>query len=161
PKSGMLELVATVPGVSVQLDGVTVGVTPLHLSLPPGRHEVQLYKPGYLPAHRWVSLSAGAVTQEQVSMQPIPGAEEASLGALPSPPLNAEPSAGIGRPYRLPWPTYLVGGLGVAAAAVGVGFGASAANIDRNLRASYDPTTQVYGGTRADALRARSQAITA
>jgi hypothetical protein len=158
PRSGSLELSANVDGAQLEVDGAPAGVTPIRLSLSPGRHEISLEKSGYLAARRWVSVEAGKVTHEEVRLLRMPGVEDSN--ALPAAP-NSVTRASTTSRSPVPLGTYIAGGVAVAALGVGLGLGISSAQIERRLHASYDPATQVYGGTRADALTARGQALAA
>jgi hypothetical protein len=163
PRTGILELRATSEGASVQVDGASQGTTPLRLSLSPGRHELELQKPGFLPARRWVTVTSGGVTRTEVPLLRIPGTEEgqapfsASL-ALP-PPAMPTVEGHVG--FRLSTGTYVAAGIGVAAAATGIGLGVASNNIEQRLQSGYDPVTQIYTGTRAQALAARKEALAA
>jgi hypothetical protein len=51
------------PGARVLLDGARVGETPLRLTTPLGRHEIQVARSGYLPRTEHVDLTERAASQ--------------------------------------------------------------------------------------------------
>lgn len=170
PRAGLVELNASVEGAEVEVDGTFAGSTPLRLSLPPGRHEVSLEKPGYLAAHRWLTVAAGETTREEVTLSPIPNARPGQL-ALPNPtreppaplvpPSASELLADTRRPYRVPVGAWVSGGVAIAAAGAGLGFGLSSASLQRAMAAGRDPNSGVYAASRVTAQTARGHAIAA
>ncbi len=47
------------PGAIVRMDGRVLGTTPLDVAVPPGKHEIEVGKEGYLPSRRAVELTQG------------------------------------------------------------------------------------------------------
>ena len=69
---GDLDLISIPVGASIVIDGQEVGTTPLvhPLRLPIGSTVVQVRAPGYFPATRTVSVTAGQLTRETVTLSP-------------------------------------------------------------------------------------------
>ncbi len=66
---------ANVDGATVKISGLVYGATPLEpRPIPAGPHQVELTKPGYLPAKRSVTALAGIVTDVEVELAPGPEA---------------------------------------------------------------------------------------
>ncbi len=104
---GRLEVSSDAPGITVLLDGVTVGVTPLALEVPVGDHKVQLARDGRTGEEKAITILADRPTEVELAppAAPVPVATVATTGRE------------AGRPSRLV-PGLLIG-LGVA----GIGAG--------------------------------------
>ena len=158
---GTLKLTTTVRGAKVTLDGEPGGVTPLTLQLKPGKHELKLEKKNYLSVTRLVDVDPNHVTDEQVRLILEPGAApepEAPVSPIGST-QGATPQRGGG--LSLPPLAWAAGGLALAAAGAGTYFGLTASAKDAALRAGYDPATDIYAGTRSEAIAARQSATLA
>jgi formylglycine-generating enzyme required for sulfatase activity len=72
PADAVVFLASNPPGASATVDGVYKGLTPLELALSPGEPAtVRLFKQGYAPASRSVSVKSGDREQLTVALQPI------------------------------------------------------------------------------------------
>ncbi len=75
PESGTLSVSTDVPGALVQLDGETVGFSPVQLNVPVGKHQIRVVLSGYrtvdqevtIEAKRESRLAVDVVGSEQVS----------------------------------------------------------------------------------------------
>jgi len=157
---GTLRLTSNVKSANVTVDGAFAGKTPLDVSLKPGKHEVRLDKKAYLPVTRLVTVAPEAVTEDEVRLLLIPGEHPEdeplpSLTAAPAPPPQGR--GGLNVPVA-GWVA-----LGTSAALVGVGaiFGNQASQTEKQLKAGYDSTAQLYAGTRAQALSGQRDALIA
>ncbi len=67
---GKLVIIANVTGAAVLIDGKRVGNTPLDgpLKLPPGDHQLALFKEGYETSTRKVSIASGKSVQLKIEM---------------------------------------------------------------------------------------------
>jgi hypothetical protein len=157
---GTLALVTPVAKALVYLNGDLVGATPFKFTLKPGKYELKVEKKNYLPVTRLVTVEAGRTTEEEVRLLLMPGrqAEEETVPALAGQGGTPEPEA---RPIALSPATWIFGGLTLAAAGVGIGFGAASRSADRTLQEGYDAAANTYAGSRAQALAARQQALIA
>lgn len=156
---GTLVISATVKGCTVSINDRAAGETPLTVSLKPGRYEVKVEKKAYLPVTRLVDVEANQTRTEEVRMLVIPGQvpEEERLPEL-SRKAEKPASAGGFSPRPL---TFVAGGLALAAVGFGIGFGVSSQSLERGLLQGYDPATDVYQGTRQQALDAQAHATAA
>ena len=72
--TGTLNVLTSVPGASVQIDGLDVGVTPVEpVEVSPGDHDVLVKKPGFLDFSEKVKVFAGKSTDEAVDLLPVKG----------------------------------------------------------------------------------------
>ena len=70
--AGRLMIQSVPPGARVVLDGVRVGETPLRLTTPLGRHEIQIARSGYVPRTEHVELTE-RVTSRTVNARLVRG----------------------------------------------------------------------------------------
>jgi len=126
PRLGRLRVVvpsaAAAPGLVVKLDDVVLELKDGKAALPldAGAHELTLSAPGYQVERRKVTVTDGEETSvEDLRLSPIPEAAPVVV----APPPVAPPRAGDtgGNASRPVWP-WVVGGVGVAAFGVGIGF---------------------------------------
>lgn len=157
---GTLVLKTTAAKATVSVNGELKGQTPLTLQLKPGRYEVKVEKKAYLPVTRLVDVEANQTRTEELRLLRVPG-EVPDEEIVPA--LQAAPSAEGAPPpgFQPRWPTFVAGGLAVAAAGVGLGFGLSAQTKERALLAGYDAATETWAGTRAQAIEAQTHATVA
>lgn len=156
---GTLTISATVKGCAVTINDQPAGQTPLTVSLKPGRYAVKVEKKAYLPVTRLVDVEANQTRTEEVRMLVIPGQvpEEERLPELARKVEKSDAPTGFSpRPL-----TFVAGGLALAAVGFGIGFGVSSQSLERGLLQGYDPATDVYQGTRQQALDARDHATAA
>lgn len=72
PADGLVLLRSTPTNASVTLDGVYQGVTPIEVTVPPGRnHQVVFFVNGYQEAMRQVSTTPGEESAVNVTLDPI------------------------------------------------------------------------------------------
>ncbi len=153
---GTLQVTSNASRVAVTVDGEPKGYTPLTLELKPGKHEVHLEKKAYMPVDRLMTVEAKKVTNELVRLILIPG--QVPEDEAPPPPLSEVARTAPGEGISLPTGAWVAGGAAIAAGAAGAFFGLSSSNLESKLRTGFDPATNVYQGTRRDALIARQQA---
>jgi hypothetical protein len=91
---------------TVRVDGAQVGKTPLDAAIfvEPGKREILLTKPGFEDAREVVDATAGETKAIRIDMKP-------ATGATTSP----------GSETRPVWPAVLMGGIGAAGLALGIG----------------------------------------
>jgi hypothetical protein len=80
PSPGSLEIRSEPSGARVFVDGSPQGVTPMRLTLAPGRYDVRLSREGFADARRTASVSAGATAR--VSARLTADARPAGEGTL-------------------------------------------------------------------------------
>jgi formylglycine-generating enzyme required for sulfatase activity len=74
PRPGLLALGSDPPGARTSVDGSDRGVTPLELSLPPGRpYTLRVVLAGYADAELALTLRAGERRQETLRLEPLLG----------------------------------------------------------------------------------------
>jgi hypothetical protein len=76
------------------------------LRLPPGEHELTLYRAGYKSAHQMVYLTPDATFNVRVTMEPLAAGEPAEPRPVPA----ASPAAGSAAPEAPPFPPAGPGG---------------------------------------------------
>ncbi len=113
-----LEIRTNVPDAEVSVDGTVMGRTPLvaDLALAPGKHTVELSRPGYRTARQSVDLGDGAKGEVELGLQPDPAraAMESGMVALAiSEPqavvfVNGQPLGAYAGPLQLPRGKHLV-----------------------------------------------------
>jgi hypothetical protein len=156
---GTLKLAANVPNATAFVDGNAAGNTPVTVELKPGKHELRLEKKAFLPVTRFVTVVANAVTEEEIRLTQIPGetSEEQQVPNL----VAQKPAGGGDSGFRVPGSAWIALGAGAAAAGVGVAFGSIALHNQQQLQDGFNPATQIYAGTRAQALSGKQDAIIA
>jgi len=156
-KRGTLTITSPVRGAEVVLNGEELGATPVTTQLKPGRYEIQVTKKNYMSVQRLVDVNAGQTTVEEVRLILLPG-----MKAEPEAFAAAGGGKGAGEPtLNLPWTAWLAFGTAAAAASAGGYFGLQARVIQGRLELGRDPASGIYGGTRAEALAGRSDALAA
>jgi hypothetical protein len=156
---GTLVIETTAPNAQLSLNGEFVGSPPVTLTLKPGKYEVKLEKNKYLPVTRLVSVEANQTTTETLKLLLIPGQQ-------PDEDLVARPGAGLStptepRPIALSAPTWIFGGVTLAATATAGIFGGLAASQRARLLEGLDLASGVYAGTRAQAIEQNRNAVVA
>lgn len=156
---GTLKLTCNVKNAQVTVNGERVGTAPLSLELKPGKHEVHIQKKAYLPVQRLLTVEANRVTEEEVRLLLIPGAqpEEEEVPALVQKDAKEKSAGGL----HVPAPAWIAGGVALVAGGAGALFGVRAERTQRELREGFNPDTGVYAGTRQQALDAQSNATVA
>jgi len=70
---GALFVTSNVPDADVFLDGESLGKTPLTKKVKPGKHQVQVSKPGYIQQEpHWVDVAAGGTTRHEFRLYTPP-----------------------------------------------------------------------------------------
>jgi hypothetical protein len=152
------------PGARVTLAGVERGSTPLSFVLPPGTYALEVAREGHEPAAERVQLAASASTIVDINLKraanPIPPAQGVQGGAghdlSARPPPPAEPARladAPPAPRTRMLPVWIAAGTAVAAAAVGLAFGAAARSDERALAGMTTPD-----GSQASQLAQSAQA---
>ncbi|AOS45794.1 PEGA domain protein [Lacunisphaera limnophila] len=77
-----LEIASVPTGASVRRGPEVLGRTPLTLELPPGNYSFELLADGYHPQVATVTLQPGRNSREQVTLAPLPTAEELAAAAF-------------------------------------------------------------------------------
>lgn len=141
-----------VTGAKVIVDGTEIGVTPAEYAGKPGKHTLRVEHADFYPADRFFTVDAGATTEVQVALVPLP------RPAAPPPAIAAaQPSEPFDFPLREVG--FGVAGAGAVLLAVGaiIGLGVSGTESD----AKEGAVDGVYSITRAEAQSAVSSASTA
>lgn len=106
---GELVITCSAPNASISLDGQRRGAAPLVLAgLPPGKYKVAATKRGYFRWEGEVKVEAGGVHRLRVMLQRKTGERSYTPGFF----------------GRIQPQTWIVGGIGLASIAVGIGFAA-------------------------------------
>ncbi len=71
-RSGVLRISSEPAGALVKIDGKSVGATPLDSEQRPGKHRVELSRPGYRPEVREVEVEAGGKHDQVFDLERIP-----------------------------------------------------------------------------------------
>jgi hypothetical protein len=154
---GTLIINATTTNAQVTINGEFIGVAPLTTSLKPGKYEVRVEKPKYLPVKRLVSVEANQKSVEEFRMLLQPGEkEEEELPALASKTPEGEAAKSGG--FSPSAATIIFGVATLASFGIGLGFGVTSKGQYDGLLKGYDPATDTYSGTRATALAAQRNA---
>jgi hypothetical protein len=122
-RSGTLSISSSVPAVELVLDGQPRGSLPVDLrDLPPGRYRIQARKPGYKPWDETREVFPGETTYVTVKLEAqAPQAARSFFGSIR-------------------WPTWVVGGAGLASLVAGAGFGGHALSQQSSFD-KIDPST--------------------
>lgn len=120
---GRLEVRSDPPGATVILDGETVGVTPFAAAIWAGSHKLVVRKPDLSPEEQELDIRDGATADLNLTLRPP--------AAPPPKPVSEvkQPTLVWKRGPRPLW-RILVGSAGIGAAALLLGFGASALYYD-------------------------------
>ncbi len=155
---GTLVLEANLADAQISVNGEFAGTPPLTLTLRPGKYEVKIERKKYLPITRLIDVEANQESQLELKLLLIPGQipDDQIIPALVKKP---EPAAPEG--VQLSPLTWVLGGVTVAAAGTGLALGLVARSQEKALRESFDTQTNVYGGTRTQALEQNRNAVIA
>lgn len=156
---GTLTITATSPNAQVTINGEFMGVAPLTQTFKPGKYEVKVEKPKYLPVKRLVNVEANQKSVEEFRMLLIPGQKaEDDVAPLVGKQEEQKDSGGGFSPSA---PTIVAGIATVGAFGAGIAFGLLSNSTSSELKKNYDPVTDTYAGTRAQALDAQKNALIA
>jgi serine/threonine-protein kinase len=102
PLEGRVKILSTESGVTFTLDGKPAGEggPVLVVAATPGRHEVKVTRPGFLPYSNQVMVAAGETTDEVVKLQPVP--IEALPAATHTPSKDHKPATKPAAPAHAP-----------------------------------------------------------
>jgi len=154
---GTLVLTSSAPNADLFLNGVLQGKGEVTLQLKPGKYEVRGERKKYLSTTRLVNVEANQETREELKLLLKPGeVPDAPVAAVAPKKTDEVAQGGAVSPA-----TWVLGGVALAAAGVGLGFGLVARKQEDGLRAGYDTATQTYSGTRKTALEQNRNAIVA
>jgi hypothetical protein len=148
---GKVHIDSNPPGATVTVDGKPQPTpTPTDLDLPPGPHTIHLSEQGRIPAEKQIDVafaSTQTVSTDLDAEPPPPPPPPAPVAAAPPPPVAPPPPPPAPRSKV---PAFVTGGLAIAAAGVGTGFGIVAlhdkSNFDKN------PTTHTADNGDTHAL---------
>lgn len=156
---GKLTIKSNLADAQVTVNGEFIGVTPVTLTLKPGKHEVKLERNKYLSITRLLNVEPNRETVETFKLLLKPGEipDEQVVPGL----VKKEGEGGSGSQVRLSWYTWTSGAVAIAAGGVGLYFGLTARSQEKKLLDGYDTNTMVYQGTRQQALDAQSNALAA
>ena len=156
---GKLTIKSNLADAQVTVNGDFVGVTPVTLTLKPGKYEVRLERNKYLTITRLLNVDPNRETVERFKLLLKPG-EIPDDQVVPEL-VKKKDEAGQGGQVRLSWYTWTSGAVAIAAGGVGLYFGLTARAQEKKLLDGYDMNTMVYQGTRQNALDAKSNALAA
>jgi hypothetical protein len=158
---GSLTIACAVPNAQVTINGEFAGVAPVTVNLRPGKYDVKVEKKKYLTVTRLVGVEANQKSTEQIQLLLKPGElpdeDVKPRGGQGDAQASAEGSA----PLHLSAGFWVAGAATVAAGATALTFALLSKSADTALQKGYDPQTQVYAGTRQQALDAQRNALVA
>jgi len=137
--NGSIRISSDVPGASVLLDGLPVGITTEEAlemgGITSGRHEIVLSKPGYEPVRKDVNVIAGEVASVKTTMEAIgasttPGSSDATASAIPDQDTQVATTDENSTMKIATWGTL---GAGAIALALGVKFSLDVKGYDSDL----------------------------
>ncbi len=141
----------------VTVNGEFIGVAPVTLQLKPGKHEVKVERPKYLPVTRLVDLEPNQTFTADIRMILKPGEKvEEDVPAL----VAKTGGAGDGA-FSLRPPTIIAAGAAIIAFGVGTVFGIQSQSGDKQLLSGYNKLTDTYAGKRIDAIAVHDNATIA
>lgn len=154
---GTLVLEVNLVDAQISVNGEFAGTPPLRRTLRPGKYEVKIERKKYLPITRLIDVEANQESKLELELLLIPGQipDDQIIPALVKKPEPA-PEAVLLSPL-----TWALGGVTVAAAGTGFALGLVARSQENALRESFDTQTNVYGGTRTQALEQNRNAVIA
>lgn len=155
---GTLVITVNLPDAQISLNGEFEGTSPLTLTLRPGKYEVKVERKKYLPITRLLAVEANQETTADFKLLLVPG-ELPDAQVVPV--LTRKPDEAAPATVTLSPLTWVLGGVAVAAGGAGLAFGLIARDQEAKLRAGYDPNTDVFAGTRAQALEQNRNALIA
>jgi hypothetical protein len=156
-----LELRVEPAGVDVSVDGEPRGKTPLAspIFLKPGTHTVELKKVGFLSRGKTLDARPGATETLELRLE----AESTGPGGGPTGPKGPEGPKPPPPPEPAPvWPTFLLGGVGVAGLGIGITLSVLSAGKVGEVEDTVDACLTPISATcldDADALRGTAQSF--
>lgn len=155
---GKLVVQANLADAQILVNGDFVGTPPVTMSLKPGKYEVKVERKKYLPVTRLVAVEANQEAKVVLKLMLIPG-QIPDDQVIPA--LTKQPDLAPAQSVQLSALTWILGSATVVAAGTGLAIGLIARAQERTLRAGYDPQTDLYQGTRAQALEQNRNALVA
>ena len=127
---------ANVKNAQVTVNGDFIGVAPVTLKLKPGKHEVKVERPKYLPVQRLVDVEPNQSFTEEIRMILKPGerADEDEVPSLAAKGANEQP----GPSFRMTPVTVVAGAAAIIAFGVGTVFGIQTSSGERQLVSGYN-----------------------
>ncbi|MDP1922028.1 MAG: PEGA domain-containing protein [Myxococcales bacterium] len=154
---GTLIIDTNVPTAQISVNGEFIGTPPVTMTVKPGKYEVKIEKNKYLPVARLFTVEANQTTSEKIKLLLIPGQTADDELAPKLVAKKADEAAGV----SLSIPTWVFGGVTIAAGLSASIFGILAGRAETSLRGGLDEMTGVYQGTRAQALEQNRNALIA
>ena len=144
--TGTNDLLSNPPGVSVEIDGVAEGVTPLvGIVLSPGSHQVRLQGTGLKTQERTIEVVAGQNLHVDVALPAVPAQSPSFLGTA----------------VDVPLASVILAGTAAAVFGVALGFGIAANDVQHQAGVNISSSGVDLGVTRAQALQGKQYAIIA
>ncbi len=157
---GTLVVSCNAHNAQVTVDSEFIGVAPVTLQLKPGKHEVKVERARYLPATRLVGVEPNQTTQEDIRLILKPG-ERPDDEELPKLQANQKAQPQDQGGYTPSWSVWLSGGAAIACLGVASYFAITETTNERKLKEGLVPSTNVYAGTRRQALDLQQDALLA
>lgn len=155
---GTLIVKVNAPNAQVTVNGELLGTAPVTLQLKPGKHEVKVDRPKYLPVTRLVDLEPNQTFTAEIRMILKPGEKvDEAVPAL----VGSTGGSGEGQGFRLRPPTIVAGAAGLLAFGIGTVFGIQSSSGEKTLLAGYNKSTDTYAGKRVDAVKVQDNATIA
>lgn len=156
----LVRIESTPPGATLSVDGVPKGMSPQTLKLPPGPHQIEAVRPGFVHAKQDVEVRFGGDNHFTLALDEIPAPPPPVATAPPPAPPPADPTPAPAPPPTVrgqletrpeppaslaPW-TWTAFGVAAAGAAVGTVFTLqtfSALDAEEQARADRRPKREV------------------
>jgi hypothetical protein len=158
-QTGTLVVSCNAKNASVTVNGEFIGVAPVTMQIKPGKHEVKVEQPKYLPATRLVGVEPNQTTTADIRLILKPG--EKAEDEVPKLAGSAQPGADQGSNYFPSGQVWAVGAGAVALLGVATYFALTETGTEKTLRDGFNPITDTYAGTRKQALQAQQDALLA
>lgn len=153
---GSLRVVTNVPMAAVDLPFRNLGTGTVERTVPAGTYRVRVSAPDYLPFEGEVTVESKGKAEVVANLAPKAVAAPLVARADLEPAPTEVRSTSSGKPFYKR-PGLYVAVVGLAAAAVGLGFGMSASNVGK--RAVDSDNDRIYEVTRAELKKAQSDAM--
>lgn len=154
---GTLVVTSNAKNASVTVNGEFIGVAPVTMQIKPGKHEVKVEQPKYLPATRLEGVEPNQTTTAEIRLILKPG--EKAEDDLPKLDGNAQGTAAESSGYFPSGQVWAVGAGAVVLLGVATYFALTETGTEKGLRDGYNSSTDTYAGTRKQALQAQQDAL--
>jgi hypothetical protein len=158
--TGSLTVTANLADAQISVNGEFMGTSPVKLSLKPGKYEVKVERKKYLTITRLLGVEANQETTGDFKLLLKPG-ELPDDQVVPGLTRKTDGAAAPTTVVTLSPLTWVLGSATIVAGGTGLVFGLIARDQESKLRLGYDATTNVYQGTRAQALEQNRNALVA